>query len=796
LSALNFSLRLEGGPGGYAGRVEVKYNGTWGSVCDDSFDIIIGHVICRQLGYPEAIATPCCSAFGTGKRPFWLAGVKCQGNESSLFDCKLGEWGHNNGCGGYDVASVVCRAPNVSTSYPPPLRLAYTPVPYAGCVQVKYAGVWGDVGQFSWNRKNSRVVCRELGHQDVLTVVWRCSATLKSNYYTVTWMDNVRCYGNESSLANCTHRWQTFRSALGRDAGVFCTNGTEKDFRIRLKPGNVTYAGRLEVSLAETWGAIDRYTWEFPDAQVACRQLGFTGAFLAVRGATYILSPKGIKAMGFQWLENVKCLGNESKLSECVHDVSFTPGPVLEAGVICNSSDLVTDIRLAGGNVSYAGRVEVQMAGIWGTVRNQGWNLTASNVVCRHLGYQGAEAAILNSVERFGKGEGPVWISGLKCEGHEESLFNCSWPKIAGIYWDHDNDAGVECNTTSETGKRKPTTNLALVIALPIIAAIALLIFIVAVYARFCRKRRGEFDPRKDLMQLGEVKSFTDAGVSNLGFKENDVPSPVALEFKADNVIDWCEIAKERLSLGERIESELTGVRFHGKLSLENGNTTDCIVKTTKDVLEKKSGSDDDENDLLTELKIMSCLGSHPNILNLFGACTIKGPTYLVFEDAEHATLLNFLQQNSKKNTDSSTATECTLTNVEKLRIALDVAKGMRHLVERKCVHKDLAARSVCLNKSRVAKITNIGSTGHTNDVTFYEDISSGKLSAAKWMAPETLESIIFSSQSDIWSFGVLLWEIETGGAVPYPEIETVDLLQSLKSGYRMKKPNGCSDAM
>ena len=106
---------------------------------------------------------------------------------------------------------------------------------------------------------------------------------------------------------------------------------------------------------------------------------------------------------------------------------------------------IVTDMRLAGGNVSYAGRVEVQMAGIWGTVRNRGWNLTASNVVCRQLGYQGAEAAILNAVERFGKGEGPVWISGLKCVGHEESLFNCSWPKIAGIYWDHDNDAGVEC---------------------------------------------------------------------------------------------------------------------------------------------------------------------------------------------------------------------------------------------------------------------------------------------------------------------------------------------------------------
>lgn len=70
--------------------------------------------------------------------------------------------------------------------------------------------------------------------------------------------------------------------------------------------------------------------------------------------------------------------------------------------------------------------------------------------------------------------------------------------------------------------------------------------------------------------------------MSNPGFLENNVPSPVALEFKADNVIDWCEIAKERLSLGGRIESELTGVRFRGQLSLENGNTTDCFVKTTK----------------------------------------------------------------------------------------------------------------------------------------------------------------------------------------------------------------------
>lgn len=112
--ALTVSLRLSGGPGPYAGRVEVYHNATWGSVCDDGFDMNVGHVICRQLGYPEAIAVPCCKAFGAGRGPFWLAGVECRGNESNLADCNHKNWGDNN-CDHYlDDASVVCRALNIS----------------------------------------------------------------------------------------------------------------------------------------------------------------------------------------------------------------------------------------------------------------------------------------------------------------------------------------------------------------------------------------------------------------------------------------------------------------------------------------------------------------------------------------------------------------------------------------------------------------------------------------------------------------------------------------------------------
>ena len=92
---------------------------------------------------------------------------------------------------------------------------------------MKYAGVWGDVGQFRWDRKNGRVACRQLGYEDVATVLWRCRSILKRKFSAVTWMDDVHCHGNESSLTNCSHQWQTFRSSFGLDAGVVCKNKSE-----------------------------------------------------------------------------------------------------------------------------------------------------------------------------------------------------------------------------------------------------------------------------------------------------------------------------------------------------------------------------------------------------------------------------------------------------------------------------------------------------------------------------------------------------------------------------------------
>ena len=108
-------MTLSGGPGSYAGRVELN-NGTWGSLCDTDLTIDVGHVICRQLGYPRALAIPCCNAFGPVDSSFWLYGVKCNGSESSLGECDYKAGAPNICDPQYDVASVVCENPNITDS--------------------------------------------------------------------------------------------------------------------------------------------------------------------------------------------------------------------------------------------------------------------------------------------------------------------------------------------------------------------------------------------------------------------------------------------------------------------------------------------------------------------------------------------------------------------------------------------------------------------------------------------------------------------------------------------------------
>ncbi|GFR66256.1 neurite outgrowth regulated kinase precursor [Elysia marginata] len=218
------------------------------------------------------------------------------------------------------------------------------------------------------------------------------------------------------------------------------------------------------------------------------------------------------------------------------------------------------------------------------------------------------------------------------------------------------------------------------------------------------------------------------------------------------------------------------------------------------------------KEDLVAEINLMKRIGNHPNIVCLIGACTLNEPIALVMEYVPYGNLHNFLKKcrlegDLRKRSDGpseitytmiqdSGGLECgVVTPADMLSFARQVAMAMEYMSEKKYVHRDLAARNVLIDHGKVVKVCDFGLSRDVFHDNHYKKLTNGKL-PLKWMAIESLRDRIFTTQSDVWSFGIVLWEIVTMGASPYPSVALADLYYVLSSGYRMDKPSNCSQQL
>ncbi|CAH3170951.1 unnamed protein product, partial [Porites lobata] len=199
-----------------------------------------------------------------------------------------------------------------------------------------------------------------------------------------------------------------------------------------------------------------------------------------------------------------------------------------------------------------------------------------------------------------------------------------------------------------------------------------------------------------------------------------------------------------------------------------------------------------DKKDLLSELDVMKKLKPHPHVIKLLGCVTETEPLLVLIEYVPYGDLLGYLRKSRGLNDtyfkDPDMKPQTNLTAEQLMKFAWQVADGMCYLSSKKIIHRDLAARNVLVGEGENCKVTDFGMARDVHQEDIYNKTSRGRL-PVKWTAYESLMYGTYTTQSDVWSYGVVLYEILTVGGSPYPDINARKIAQKLQEGYRMPKP-------
>nr|XP_021147676.1 fibroblast growth factor receptor 2 isoform X9 [Columba livia] len=258
------------------------------------------------------------------------------------------------------------------------------------------------------------------------------------------------------------------------------------------------------------------------------------------------------------------------------------------------------------------------------------------------------------------------------------------------------------------------------------------------------------------------------------------------------------EFPRDKLTLGKPLGEGCFGqVVMAEAVGIDKDRPKEAVTVAVK--MLKDDATEKDLSDLVSEMEMMKMIGKHKNIINLLGACTQDGPLYVIVEYASKGNLREYLRARRppgmEYSFDINRVPEEQMTFKDLVSCTYQLARGMEYLASQKCIHRDLAARNVLVTENNVMKIADFGLARDINNIDYYKKTTNGRL-PVKWMAPEALFDRVYTHQSDVWSFGVLMWEIFTLGGSPYPGIPVEELFKLLKEGHRMDKPANCTNEL
>uniref|UniRef100_A0A8W7P6X3 Tyrosine-protein kinase receptor n=1 Tax=Anopheles coluzzii TaxID=1518534 RepID=A0A8W7P6X3_ANOCL len=353
--------------------------------------------------------------------------------------------------------------------------------------------------------------------------------------------------------------------------------------------------------------------------------------------------------------------------------------------------------------------------------------------------------------------------------------------------WTLKPDNYTACELPTEAVEMKYLIMFFVVVVLVLCAALASLILIL--YNRYQRKRQAALRHKMLLeqdLQLSRLRSTADdSALTN--FNPNYGCDGI-LNGNVD-VKSLPQVARESLRLVKALGQGAFGEVYQGLYRHRDGDAVEMPV-AVKTLPEMSTGQA--ESDFLMEAAIMAKF-NHPNIVHLIGVCFDRHPRVTEPSCNDHIANNTFFLYSTYQQERPS-----PLTMKDLIFCALDVAKGCRYMESKRFIHRDIAARNCLLSSKGPGRVVKIADFGMARDIyrsDYYRKGGKAML-PIKWMPPEAFLDGIFTSKTDVWSFGVLLWEVFSLGLMPYTGLPNRDVMQLVTGGGRLDAPQGCPMAV